>query len=394
MALNIQRKIKLQIDRALKRGKSVLLLGARQTGKTTLIKQFKVTKAINLMIPSIRRQYSADPDRIIREIKGLRGASKAVPLISIDEIQLVPDLLNACQYLIDENLAQFILTGSSARKIRAQVELNLLPGRVVYLRLDPLTLDEFVPKNLADELYYGALPGIVGVKKKSDKTTDLHSYVETYLEEEIRKETQLRNITAFSKFLSIAAAEAGNIINYSAIANLCGVSSVTVQAYYEVLVDCLICDRIIPFTESVKRARLTRSPRYLFFDLGVRRIAANEGEALGLTAEGRIFEQFVGTHLLRLIRSRQIRADLLFWKDPAGPEVDFVLKKGSKLIPIEVKLTASPRPADAKHLFTFRSEYGHTQTAYVICQTEERQKLGDGVVAIHWRDMAEVLDGL
>jgi predicted AAA+ superfamily ATPase len=394
MSLKIPRKIKSKLLNSLERGKSVLLLGPRQTGKTTLVKDITVRKSINLIVPSVRRQLTEDPDRLLREIQSLRKSKSDRPLISIDEIQLVPELLNVAQYLIDENLAQFILTGSSARKIRAQSDLNLLPGRVVYFRLDALTLDEFMPSKLEDELYFGALPGIAQLKKKSEKADDLHSYVETYLEEEIRKETNIRDIGAFSRFLSLAASDAGNIVNFSAIANDCGVSSVTVQSYYKVLEDCLICDRILPFTQSTTRKKLTRSPKFLFFDLGVRRIAANEGESLGSIAEGRMFEQFIGIHLLRLIRSRQSRAELLFWNDPSGPEVDFIIRHRNRMIPIEVKLTKSPKPADAKHIFKFISEYPLANHGYVISQCEETQQLSDDVTAISWRKLSDVIDKL
>lgn len=392
MALKFQRKIKDRITHALTRGKSILLLGARQTGKTTIIQTVKVTKRIDLLLPKTRQQYEMDPERLLREITSLKSGKGDVPLIAIDEIQLVPLLLDVCQYIIDKKLAQFILSGSSARKIKARADINLLPGRVVYLRLDPLNLDEHIPTSLQSELYFGALPGITLIKANADRTEDLKSYVETYLEEEIRKETQIRNLASFARFLSLAAISSGEICNYSSIASQCGVSSVTVQAYFEVLVDCLICERILPLSESSSRKRLTKSPRYFFFDLGVRRIAAGEGEALGPTTEGHLFEQFVGLQILRMIRSRGLRAQLHFWNDPSGPEVDFIVKMGTALIPIEVKFSHSPKPTDARHIFTFMNEYPEAKKGFVVCQAEDDQDLSPKVKAINWKSIGKILD--
>ncbi len=392
MALNISRKIKDRVERALNRGKSILLLGPRQTGKTTLLASIAAAKRVNLILPRTRAQYEADPERLLREIAGLPTPKGQTPLITIDEIQLVPELLDVCQHMIDQKLAQFILSGSSARKIKARADLNLLPGRVVYLRLDPLCLDEFVPLRLEDELYFGALPGLVQVKNKEDKTEDLRAYVETYLEEEIRKETQIRNLASFSKFLSIAASSSGQICNYSNIANQCGVTSVTVQSYYQVLEDCLICERITPLTSSVSRKRLTKSPRYFFFDLGVRRIAAGEGESLGQTAEGLLFEQFVCLQLLRKLHLTSSRAKIHFWNDPSGPEVDLIIQSGDSLIPIEVKLTASPSIGDAKHLRVFMREYPKAKRGYVICQAEDEQILTPNIQTLHWKNMYKIFE--
>ncbi len=390
MPLNFPRILKDVVYKAIARGKSILLLGPRQTGKTTLVRELKIDLGINLILPSKRQQYEKDPSRLLREVEGLNHKNK-IPLILIDEIQLVPNLMDICQYLIDEKIAQFILTGSSARRLTSHANLNLLPGRVVYLRLDPLTLGENKPKDITEELYFGALPGIRSISSKNDKTQDLLSYVETYLEEEIRKESKIRNLGVFSRFLELAAIESGNIINYTSISNEIGVSSVTVQSYFKLLEECLICERIDPLTESATRKKLTKAHKYLFFDLGVRRLAAGEGESLGLRREGQLFEQWVGLQLLRLLRLSVPRSKLLFWNDPSGPEVDFVVRSQKKLIPIEVKYTANPTKQDAKHLFTFLNEYSEAEVGYIICQVDKPQKLSEKVMALPWSQIDQVL---
>ncbi|MCX6116067.1 MAG: AAA family ATPase [Proteobacteria bacterium] len=391
MALNFPRNIKHYILASLARKKSVLMLGPRQAGKTTLLRQVEFDKSINLIVPSVRRQFEQDPDRLIREIAAFARGKKNPPLVAIDEIQLVPELINVAQYLIDESKAQFVLTGSSARRLKAQADVNLLPGRVVYMRLDPLNLLEHKPKLIEHELYFGSLPGIVTLKSDQDRDTDLVSYVETYLEEEIRKETKIRNLAAFSRFLSRAALDAGNIVNFSSQANESGVSSVTIQSYYQVLEDCMICERIEPFTESQTRKKLTRSPKFLFFDLGVRRIAAEEGHRLGRVREGQLFEQAIGLSIIRVLRSHMQRFELFFWNDPSGPEVDYIIKVKDKLYPIEIKYTENPSVQDIKHLKTFLREYKSAPKGFLISLAQESQEFGANIIGIHWSKLPEIL---
>jgi uncharacterized protein len=174
-----KRSLKEKLDAALGRGKSVLLLGPRQTGKTTLIDEYQVDLEVTLLFSKIRRQYEADPDRLIREVEALYRQKKKVPLITIDEIQKVPALMDGVQYLIDKKLGQFILTGSSARKLRYGKHVNLLPGRLIQLRLDPLTIQELpLLPSIEDVLLYGSLPAI---RRESDpliREEELDSYVD------------------------------------------------------------------------------------------------------------------------------------------------------------------------------------------------------------------------
>ena len=147
----------------------------------------------------------------------------------MDEVQRAPGLMDVGQDLIDRGEAQFVFTGSSARKLRRGGEINLLPGRVVAMHLDPLTIEESRPGSLEEVLLFGSLPAIRTVEKKTDKEADLASYVTTYLEEEVRQEALVRNVGAFGRFLELAGQESGRIANYSKISRDVGVSSVTVQ---------------------------------------------------------------------------------------------------------------------------------------------------------------------
>ena len=389
----LKRDLKEKLAKILERGKSVLLLGPRQTGKTTLIRNYKADLEITLLISKTRRQYEADPDLLIREVEAARNAKNFLPLVVIDEVQKVPALMDAVQYLIDRQIAQFILTGSSARKLRHNKNVNFLPGRVIQLRLDPLTLEE-LPKpypSVEDFLLYGSLPAIRLEMDHSIREEDLNSYVDLYLEEEVRAEALVRDIGSFKNFLRLAAMESGNIVNFDKISQDIGVARTTIAAYYQILEDCLVAERIEPYTESRSRKKLTKSPKYLLFDLGLRRLAAEEQPSLPQQYLGSLFEQFIGLELIRWARLQSLKTSVHFWRDSSGPEVDWLLQQNHFLLPIEVKWTDNPTLRDAKHLELFLREYPMATQGYVVCQVSRPRVLSNSVEAISWHDLPQKL---
>lgn len=382
------------IEDTLARGKSVLLLGARQTGKTTLMEQIAAADLrISLIQPATRQRYERQPSSLLEEVEALPRSQARVPLVILDEVQKAPVLLDVAQDLIDRHVAQFILTGSSARKLRTGTKINWLPGRVVAIRLDPLTLTELSSQgvSLDDLLLYGSLPGIVTTPVLQNRDIDLASYVTTYLEEEIRMEAVVRNVGLFAQFVSLAAAESGNLVNFSRLSQNIGVAHTTIAAYYQILEDCLIAERVEPLTQSSTRRRLAKTQKYIFFDLGVRRLSAEEGIHLPREYMGRLFEQWVGLELIRCARFSLERIKIYFWRDLEGPEVDWVIKKGELYIPVEVKYTDSPNANDIKHLLLFQREYPNTQIAYLVCQVPRRRKMADNVYAIPWTEVDQLL---
>lgn len=387
----INRSIESVLAQSLARGKSVLLLGARQTGKTTLINRLPVALSISLIQPQVRQRYERNPALLQGEVEAL-AEQQPFPLIVIDEVQKVPDLLDVVQDLIDRKIAKFVLSGSSARKLRMGSKINLLPGRVVVLRLDPLTvveLKETVP-TLPDLLCYGTLPGILNVGLPQDKEIDLQAYVSTYLEEEVRAEALVRNVGIFSQFLKLAASESGEAVNFQKLSQEMGIARNTITAYYQILEDCLIAERIDPFTEGKTRRRLMKASKYIFFDLGVRRVCAEEGVQPPEKEWGKWFEQWVGLELVRLGRIASPSIKVHFWRDANGPEVDWVAVKENTLIPIEVKWTEAPNASDIKHLKLFKAEYENAPIAYVVCRTPLRSKLAEGIYAIPWQELDTV----
>lgn len=389
----IHRLLNKKLERILKRGKSVLLLGPRQTGKTTLINKYKADLEITLLISKVRRQYEVDPDQLIREVKALKRNNNHAPLIIIDEVQKVPALMDAIQYLIDKTLGQFILTGSSARKLKHNSNINLLPGRVIQLRLDPFSLEElsFLP-SIEKFLLYGSLPAIFLEPDLSIREEELDSYVDLYLEDEVRAEAIVRDIGAFENFLRLASIESGNLINFDKISQDIGVARTTIAAYYQILEDCLIAERIEPYTTSKTRKKLIKSPKYLFFDLGLRRLAAKEPPTLPQKYLGSLFEQFIGLELIRFSRQQNSKISVHFWRDSSGPEVDWVLRRNDELLPIEVKWTDTPSRRDAKHLELFLNEYPKANKGYIVCQVSHNQVLSNNIEAISWKDLTKKLN--
>lgn len=269
--------------------------------------------------------------------------------------------------------------------------MNLLPGRVATFRLDPFSLRELPAHDVHERLLYGSLPGMLAVPGRSDRETDLESYVTTYLEEEVRAEAIVRNVGDFARFLELAASESGHIVNLRKLSQEIGVSHTTIGAYYQILEDCLIAERIEPVTHSKTRKKLTKSEKYLFFDLGVRRLAAREGTKLSRDTFGQLFEQFVGLELVRCAHAAHRTLAIRFWRDSDGPEVDWVIDDDGAYTAVEVKWTDTPRSGDIRHLELFLDEYPSARAGYVVCHVPRKVKLSRRVVALPWQAIDELI---
>ncbi len=377
----------------LNKGNSLLLLGPRQTGKTTLVHQAIENSAtvmtFPLQHPGIRHELEIDPSRLIRQVE----ASPEPPLVFIDEAQKVPELFDAVQYLIDEGKARFVITGSSARKLRRR-GANLLPGRVRSYRLDPLTWGEFgwlqsgeglfgSRENINNTVYslehsmvYGALPA-VALESDEDYTT-------IYLEEEIRAEALSRNVGAFGRFLELAARESGTNPNLSSISRDAGVSVPTVKEFYSILEDTLVAERVEPFIRN-SRKRILSTPRYYLFDTGVRNALARFpiSAELANADAGRLFEHVVILEIIRRIRQSGLDWKVYYWRTAAGAEVDCIIDTGSSLIPVEIKSGSSVSAGSLKGLVNFMDEYG-VERGYVVFRGRLPEKITERITAIPW----------
>ncbi len=219
----------------------------------------------------------------------------------------------------------------------------------------------------------------------------MKSYVEAYLEEEIRAEALVKNVGHFYRFLELAGIESGNHISFRNISQEIGISHTTISSYFEILEDCLIAERIDPIVKSETRKKLIKSSRYLIFDLGVRRICANEGFHLNTRRKGELFEQYIGLELIRYGRLSSKGITLNFWRDADGPEVDWVLNRENEYIPMEVKWTSHPIPSDAKYLELFLDEYKNSKHGYIVCQTPRAFKVSKRVTALPWQEIESLV---
>ena len=395
------RLLEKSLVRYLKNGESLILLGPRQVGKTTLIqkitKKFKNKTEYYLQDPSVRLEIEADPGKIIRQIEAIDGK----PLVFVDEAQKIPEIFDSAQFLIDKRKAVFILTGSSARKLKRR-GANLLPGRVKKYNLDPLTWAELglisgsTIKNLSlkninknqnysfeESLVFGSLPAVINTK---DRRGFLKSYSELYLEEEIRAEALSRKIGSFSRFLELAASESGTSPNLTKLSNESGVSVPTIKEFYQILVDTLVVEKIDPFLRNARK-RILSLPRYYFFDLGVRNAIARLPLVLDTinTQKGILFEHAVILEITRRIKALNKDYKVYYWRTRGGAEVDCVLDLGDEVIPIEIKSSKSVSLSEVKGLNIFLNDYKEiAKRAYVITMGSKKEKLSDKITVLPW----------
>jgi predicted AAA+ superfamily ATPase len=386
-----------------------VVFGARQTGKSTLLGKLLPDPAlrIDLSRPAERAEYLRDPDLLVRRCLAMPRSRKPA-VVLVDEAQNVPAVFDAVQHLFDGDKRRwrFVLCGSSARKLRI-TGANLLPGRSIIHRLYPLTLAErpaprtgeslvlpftplatarrpFKPASLEDRLVFGELPGMA-IAPGALRSDLLRTYALVYLEEELRREALVKDWPAFARFLQLAAAEAGRMINYAGIAREAGVSLPTVKTYYQLLEDMFLGFRVQAYSGSPRKSLLS-TERFFFFDLGVRNAAAE----LPLSADlaradpGPLFEQWVTIELWKRLQYLG-NGHLRYLRTKAGAEVDLIIERGGKLVPIEVKWTDRPNSTDARHIRQFLKEHPkQAQEGYIVCRCNAPQAILPRITAIPW----------
>jgi predicted AAA+ superfamily ATPase len=347
--------------------RSYLLLGPRQTGKSTLIRSLAPELEINLSDEETFVEFLRNPGLLKQRIRDART-------VFIDEIQRIPSLLNTVQYLLDqEHPPRFLLTGSSARKLR-RGQANLLPGRIFTYELGPLSCSELGEHfDLPQALRKGLLPGIYLEEDAETWTKLLRSYAATYLKEEIQAEALTRNLEGFSRFFDVACSHSGDFIDFTKFASLASIERMSARRYFDVLDDTLVVRTIEPFAKS-RRIRLVQHPRFYFFDVGVLNGAVGNFEASG-DRIGNLFEHLV----LQLIRSEFQGRDedirLSTYRTEAGAEVDFILERKSRIFAIEIKATKKVSTGDLRGLKSFMAFYGKPHTPLVIHMGESPARL-------------------
>ena len=359
-----------QLQMRLPGRQSAFLWGARQTGKSSYLKaHFKASFYYDLLDIHEAMRLMKWPSLLREEVLALSAKGLSNPII-IDEIQKVPNLLNEVHWLIENTNAQFILCGSSARKLTTQSK-NLLGGRAWKYNFYPLVYAEIPDFSLLRALQQGLIPNHY-LAEKQYISDYLQAYVDIYLTDEIRNEGLVRNLLGFARFLDIAGLCNGERINANKIARDCGIDRSTVQAYYQILVDTLLGYHVYPYAKRIKRDLITAMPKFYLFDVGVANYLAGQkvSELKGMVA-GRSFEHYIFMELLAYINLHRKRSEIRYWRTKAGLEVDFIL--GDAKAAIEVKLSSQVHQQDLKGLIAFCEE--HPGAHAIVVSQDKRTRL-------------------
>lgn len=355
---------------------SAFIFGPRGTGKTQwLTSTFKHIDHLyfDLLDSSTYRAFQATPEVIQQHIP-----ERYTGWVIIDEVQRVPELLNEVHRSIEHNTQRFILTGSSARKLRKE-GTNLLAGRALRYHMHPLTIQELGDAfSLEHALTLGMLPATYTYDSPERY---LATYIEAYLREEVLQEGLTRNISAFSRFLETASFSQGAAINSAEIAREIGIERKVVENYFSILRDLLLCHMVPPFTKKAKR-KVMQKERFYYFDVGVYQQLRPKGildrpEEIGGFALETLFLQ----SLLAIIDYHNMDLEVFYWRTTSGTEVDFIVYGEQNLLAFEVKHTKSITPKLIKGLKKFQNDYPMCKS-YLIYQGQETQYLADSITAL------------
>lgn len=362
--------------------KSFFLFGPRATGKTSLIReQLSNVLMINLLKSDVFLRLSADPS-ILEEIIAAKPNDQT--LIVIDEVQKLPILLNEVHRLIEEQKIRFLLTGSSARKLRKSTEINLLAGRAWESHLFPLTKAEIPNFSLERYLTFGGLPAVYLSEEPHE---ELIAYVDTYLKEEIQAEAVIRKIHSFAKFLQMSALTSGTLLNFNSLSSDSGIPAATIREYYQILQDTLIGFLLPAWTKTQKRKAISTA-KFYFFDVGVMH-QLSDIHVIEPNTEvyGQAFEHFIAMELRAYLSYRRKNLNLSFWADRNKHEVDFIIGDD---IAIEVKSTKFVN--NTKHLNGLKAlQEEDICKKYFLVSLDKIHRIHEGIEIIHWEQFLNLL---
>ena len=357
---------------------SILLLGPRQVGKSTLLKSLFSETAlfIDLLNPEIYRDLQKNPNLLNDYV-----SATDKKIIVIDEIQKIPELMNVVHFLIEKYKSiRFILTGSSARKLKKKTS-NLLGGRAFPSFLHPLTSDEYLKKEnskIDDLIQFGGLPSIV---LASNPLKKLKAYTSLYLQEEIKAEGYVRNLSDFSRFLDVAGLTNSEQLDFESVASDVQISSRTVAAYYQILEDTLIGYLLESFKKTKTRKAVIK-PKFYFFDVGVANyLSGRDTLSVGTPEYGKAVEHFIFTELKAYQDYTEKDFKLFYWRSSSKFEIDFLIEtKNKELIAIEVKAKKKINEKDFKGIKAFEDDFKLSKKIVVSLETMKRKTADDFII--------------
>ena len=366
--------VKSKLDEAM------FLFGARQTGKSTLLKErFKGKIYYDLLDPELRKFFKRNPNAL----KEALSDKAAGTLVIIDEIQKVPELLDIVHSLMVDKGLWFILSGSSARKLKKS-GANTLGGRAIPETLYPLVWPEVTDFQLDRAVQNGMIPRHYMVP---DATKRLKGYVEVYLNEEIREEGEVRELDAFERFMEVAAISDGEMLNYTNIASDCGVSAKTVQSYFQILYDTLIGYEIPAFRKEIKR-KVVQAPRFYYFDVGLANYLMGRHSLIrGTDDYGHAFEHLVMQEIIAYKGYNDIKEILSYWRTYDKKEVDAII--GDARVAIEIKSAEEVKARHKKGLKAFHEE--HPDCRLILVSLEPVTRKVDDIELIYVLDFFRML---
>ena len=347
---------------------SVFLFGARQAGKSTLLQQrFPNSMYIDLLKSEVYERYRRAP-QLLRTDVGLMPPDR---IIIIDEVQKIPSLLDEVHWLMVNQERRFILSGSSARKLK-RGGANMLGGRAVGMRLFPLVSAEIPDFDLVKACNHGLLPRHYGAK---DPSRRLKSYVGDYLREEVAAEALVRSLSVFTRFLEIAAFCNGETLNYNNIATDCGVSAPTVKEYFSILEETYIGYTIPPFTKTKKRTALQARKFYLF-DVGIANYLQKRTALKPESSDfGKAFEHLIFQEVCAYMSYNEIDKSIYYWRTTRGYEVDLILGEGE--VAIEIKSSKEIVSRHTKGLKAFGEDF--PKARLIVVSLEEQPRLVNNI---------------
>ena len=345
---------------------SFFLFGPRGTGKSTWLRSLRERAIwIDMLDPETQRLFQARPERLQERIDGQPQVTDVV----IDEVQKVPALLDVVHKLVEgERPLRFILTGSSARKLRRGAA-NLLAGRLTELHMHPFMAAELGDGfQLQRALEVGLVPLIWSA---TEPQHTLRAYASLYLREEVQAEALVRNVGAFARFLEAISFSHGSLLNLSEVARECQVGRKTVEGYLEILEDLLLSFRVPVFTRRAKR-HLVAHDKFYYFDAGVYRSIRPKGPLDSPEEiEGMALEGLIAQHLRAWASYRSNPAELFYWRTKSGSEVDFILYGADVFVAIEVKRSRNVYPTDLRALKAFQEDYPEARVCLLYMGQEE-----------------------
>lgn len=368
----VRKILKRQFNLNLPCGKSAFLWGPRRVGKTYWIRH-NLTDAIviDLLKTDVFAEFASRPALLRERYQNHKG------LIVLDEIQKIPALLDEVHWLIENKKISFVLTGSSARKLR-RGHANLLAGRAWRKPMTPLSFTEVEGFDLEEVMVSGLLPPHY---LSPEPAEDIRSYVADYLKEEIASEALIRNIPAFAEFLRISAVTSSELLNYTNVAREAGLSSKVVRNYFDILEDSYLGFRVPPWKKS-KTRRLIETEKFYLFDVGITNYLCRRQPKIGSFEFGKSFEHYILMEIRAFQSYKRPDMEIAFWRSASGFEIDFIL--GDKLLAIETKAGKRVHEGDIKSLVALKED-GPVKKSIIVCLEEEARLTDKGIEVVPWK---------